>query len=56
MQVAFAIILGWLVFSELPSAWSNVGGGLIILGVFVNIAYRDKNKKRSCNPEAFARC
>lgn len=43
-QVVFAVILGWLVFAELPSVWTYVGGGLIILGAFVNIAYRDKNK------------
>ena len=43
-QVVFAVILGWLFFAELPSVWTYVGGGLIILGAFVNIAYRDKNK------------
>jgi drug/metabolite transporter (DMT)-like permease len=43
-QVVFAAILGWLVFSELPSIWTFVGGGLIILGAFVNIVYRDKIK------------
>ena len=41
-QVVFAVVLGWLVFAELPSVWTYVGGGLIILGAFVNIAYRDK--------------
>jgi drug/metabolite transporter (DMT)-like permease len=40
----FAVVLGWLVFAELPSVWTYIGGGLIILGAFVNIAYRDKNK------------
>ncbi len=43
-QVVFAVVLGWLVFAELPSVWTYIGGGLIILGAFVNIAYRDKNK------------
>jgi drug/metabolite transporter (DMT)-like permease len=43
-QVVFAALLGWLVFSELPSIWTYVGGGLIILGAFVNIAYRDVDK------------
>lgn len=41
LQVVFAAVLGWLVFSELPSIWTFVGGGLIIFGAFVNIAYRD---------------
>jgi drug/metabolite transporter (DMT)-like permease len=40
-QVVFAVLLGWLIFSELPSVWTFIGGGLIILGAFVNIAYRD---------------
>lgn len=43
-QVVFAAVLGWLIFSELPSVWTFVGGGLIILGAFVNIAYRGDDK------------
>ncbi|MEO0444247.1 MAG: DMT family transporter, partial [Pseudomonadota bacterium] len=42
LQVVFAAILGCLVFSELPTVWTFIGGGLIILGAFVNVL-ADKN-------------
>lgn len=44
LQIVFAAILGWLVFSELPNVWTFIGGGLIILGAFINIAYKDKDR------------
>jgi len=40
VQVIFATLLGWLVFAEVPSLWTWLGGGLIILGALVNLARR----------------
>ncbi|PKH06887.1 EamA family transporter [Moritella sp. Urea-trap-13] len=37
VQVVFSIIFGWLLFSEIPSLWTWVGGGLIILGALINV-------------------
>ena len=37
MQVVFAAILGWLMFSETPTIWTFTGGSLIILGAFITI-------------------
>jgi drug/metabolite transporter (DMT)-like permease len=38
--VIFAVILGWVVFAEIPSLWTWVGGGLIISGAFLNLVRR----------------
>ncbi len=43
LQVVFAAILGWLVFFEVPTYWTFIGGGLIILGAFINMS----SKKRA---------
>jgi drug/metabolite transporter (DMT)-like permease len=40
LQVVFAAILGWLVFSEIPSLWTVIGAGLILFGVLVNVISR----------------
>ncbi len=37
LQVVFAALLGWLVFSEVPGVWTLVGGALIVLGAFINL-------------------
>ena len=37
VQVVFSILLGWLMFSEIPSPWTWAGGGLIIAGAMVNV-------------------
>lgn len=37
VQVVFSIILGWLIFSEIPSAWTLIGGSLIITGALINV-------------------
>jgi len=37
VQVVFSIILGWLIFSEVPSTWTLVGGSLIITGALINV-------------------
>lgn len=40
VQVIFAALLGWTVFSETPALWTWVGGGLIIAGALVNLNRR----------------
>ncbi|MGH1485409.1 MAG: DMT family transporter [Cellvibrionaceae bacterium] len=42
LQVAFAALLGWWVFSEIPTVWTFVGGGLILLGAFINVVWKEK--------------
>ncbi|MBL1259362.1 MAG: DMT family transporter [Thiotrichaceae bacterium] len=37
VQVIFALILGWVIFAEIPSLWTWLGGSLIIAGAFINI-------------------
>ena len=37
VQVVFSIIFGWLLFSEVPSLWTWIGGSLIILGALINV-------------------
>jgi drug/metabolite transporter (DMT)-like permease len=37
IQVVFSIVLGWLVFSEVPSTWTLAGGAMIVLGALVNV-------------------
>jgi drug/metabolite transporter (DMT)-like permease len=40
IQVIFAVILGWLVFGELPSLWTWLGGSLIVAGALFNLIRR----------------
>ena len=40
VQVVFSIILGWLFFSEMPTLWTWIGGGLIMTGALVNVLWR----------------
>lgn len=37
VQVVFAAVLGWLIFGELPSIWTYLGAGLIVLGALINM-------------------
>ena len=37
VQIIFSVILGWLLFDEIPSTWTWIGGVLIVLGAFVNM-------------------
>lgn len=36
-QVLFAALFGWVVFAEVPSVWTCIGAGFILLGAFVNL-------------------
>ncbi len=40
VQVIFAALLGWLIFSEIPSLYTVLGGSLIILGAIVNVVFK----------------
>ncbi|TEW55534.1 DMT family transporter [Psychromonas sp. RZ22] len=37
VQVVFSAILGLLIFNEVPSIWTLLGGSLIILGALINV-------------------
>ncbi|MGJ8581194.1 MAG: DMT family transporter [Psychromonas sp.] len=43
VQVVFSTILGVLIFNEIPSVWTLIGGILIILGALVNVFGGKKN-------------
>ncbi|ROR94921.1 drug/metabolite transporter (DMT)-like permease [Sinobacterium caligoides] len=47
IQVVFSIILGWLVFSEIPSLWTWIGGTLIISGAIINVVGSRKGKLKA---------
>ncbi|MFT4614855.1 MAG: drug/metabolite transporter (DMT)-like permease [Bacteroidia bacterium] len=40
VQVIFAVILGWTVFSEIPATWTWIGGALILSGAMLNLVRR----------------
>ncbi len=40
IQVLFSMLLGWGLFSELPSLWSWIGGSIILLGALVNVLWK----------------
>lgn len=42
VQILFSILLGWLVFAEIPALWTLVGGGLILLGALFNLMSRHR--------------
>ncbi|MRI33830.1 EamA family transporter [Endozoicomonas sp. OPT23] len=37
VQVLFSVLLGWIIFSEVPTLWTWVGGSLIMAGALVNV-------------------
>ncbi len=45
VQVVFAVILGWIFFTEIPTLWTWIGGGLIVAGALVNTLGRSTGKK-----------
>ncbi|WP_370298104.1 EamA family transporter, partial [Pontibacterium sp.] len=40
VQVIFSRVLGWAFFSEIPTLWTLVGGGLIIAGALINVLWK----------------
>lgn len=45
VQVVFSVVLGWLVFSEIPSVWTWVGGSLIIIGALINTLWSHADQR-----------
>jgi drug/metabolite transporter (DMT)-like permease len=43
VQIVFSALLGWLLFSELPTLWTILGGGLIVSGALVNLFWKNRN-------------
>ncbi len=40
LQVVFAVILGWMIFSEIPDFWVILGGGFIVTGAILNAFWK----------------
>ena len=40
LQVIFAAMLGWAIFDEVPSVWTWLGGGFILLGAIINVFWK----------------
>lgn len=40
IQVILSMLLGWFAFSELPSLWTLLGGGLIVIGALINVLWK----------------
>jgi len=40
IQIVFSICLGWILFLEVPSIYTWIGGGMIILGALINTLWR----------------
>jgi drug/metabolite transporter (DMT)-like permease len=43
IQIVFSAFLGVLIFGELPTIWTIIGGGLIVSGALVNLFWKNKN-------------
>ena len=37
IQVIISVILGWMIFAEVPTLWTWLGGGLIMAGALINV-------------------
>ncbi len=40
IQVILSMLLGWFAFNELPSLWTLLGGGLIVIGALINVLWK----------------
>lgn len=40
VQVIFALVLGWVFFSEVPTLWTVIGGCFIIAGALINTLWK----------------
>ncbi|MGB0465900.1 MAG: DMT family transporter [Pontibacterium sp.] len=40
VQVIFSAVLGWLFFTEIPTVYTLLGGGIIIAGALINTLYK----------------
>jgi drug/metabolite transporter (DMT)-like permease len=43
IQIVFSAFLGVVIFGELPTIWTIIGGGLIVSGALVNLFWKNKN-------------
>ena len=40
VQVLFSILLGWMIFNDIPALWTWIGGGLIMAGALINALWK----------------
>lgn len=40
LQVVFAVLLGWIMFGEIPGLWVSLGGGFILFGAIINVFWK----------------
>lgn len=40
VQVLFSMALGWAFFTEIPTLWTWIGGGLIMTGALINVLWK----------------
>ena len=40
VQVLFSLVLGWAFFTEMPTQWTLLGGGLIMAGALINVLWK----------------
>jgi len=40
LQVVFAVLLGWMIFGEIPDLWVLLGGGFILIGAIINAFWK----------------
>lgn len=40
IQILFSVLLGWFVFSEIPTLTTLIGGGLVVIGALINILWK----------------
>ncbi|WP_242426237.1 DMT family transporter [Vibrio sp. qd031] len=43
IQIVFSALLGVVIFGELPTIWTIIGGGLIVSGALVNLFWKNRN-------------
>jgi drug/metabolite transporter (DMT)-like permease len=43
IQIVFSALLGVVIFGELPTIWTILGGGLIVSGALVNLFWKNRN-------------
>ena len=46
-QIVFSILIGWLVFNEVPVIWTYIGGVFILAGTLLNIRSDDLDEGKS---------
>jgi drug/metabolite transporter (DMT)-like permease len=44
VQVIFSVLLGWLLFAEIPGLWTWAGGSLIMAGALINTLWKHQTR------------